>query len=805
MLRVRLRSRSREVRLPQRGRILAGRWRRACAGVGIAALAGTAWGGVWDTALDAGIRERGHGNISESVRLLEAVTAEAPNPAGRLRATRELALSLVQAGRLEDADKLLQAAHDAAKAAAGAAADPAQVAITLALGNVAAAEHDGRRAADFYQEALAAIRSGGAGQDLGVLAQLNLLRLQSPRADLDALDRLYPQIAAMRDPNQRAEAFFSLGAQAAVALDVAEGMRLPAEVGSASPAAVRAARILRMAYRSLSYAAELAQQTGDEPLQLEAADAIAQLYETEGRFADAMQLNQGGLALAQRMDLGQVEALLVRLEWRAGRLHRRLGDDPAALASYLRAARHLEAIRHDLPIEDDEGQSTYQTLLKPIFTNLLDLMLQNVDGLEGGEQPARLGSVLDALELTHQAEMQDYLGDRCSVDSIKEHAGAPLDAGVAVLYTVVLEDRLEVVARTNTGLLHHSVPIPAAALEAQIKQFRTELTDPGSTRYLATAQRFYGWLVGPFEAQLASRGIHELVFVPDGYLRLVPFAALHDGRGFVAERYAVSTITGLTMTETGNERESQTLSLLAGLSSPGPVVNTLISMGFMDSTPTGRAAARRAVAQAQPDASGHTPSAADSAHAGAESALRSELALPGVDTEIRELTALGKSKPLMNGDFTVGRFQQEVATGRYRLIHIASHGFFGDNARDSFLLAFDDLIRMDDLQRMIADNGTHGGAIELLTLSACETAEGNDRAPLGFAGAAIRARARSVVGTLWSVSDDAASRFMEAFYAGMERHGKAQAFAEAQRSLIGSEHFSHPFFWAPIVLIGNWN
>jgi CHAT domain-containing protein len=106
---------------------------------------------------------------------------------------------------------------------------------------------------------------------------------------------------------------------------------------------------------------------------------------------------------------------------------------------------------------------------------------------------------------------------------------------------------------------------------------------------------------------------------------------------------------------------------------------------------------------------------------------------------------------------------------------------------------------------VIADTGTQGGTIDLLTLSACETAEGNDRAPLGFAGAAIRARARSVVGTLWPVSDEAASQFMESFYRSMRQHGKAEAFAEAQRSLIESPRFSHPFYWAPLVLIGNWN
>ncbi len=736
--------------------------------------------------------------------MLEGVTASAPDSAARLRGTRELALSLVQAGRLKDADHLLEAAREAAKAVPGASADPEHAAINLALGNVAAAEHEGRRAIELYAEVVTAVRRDGVAADLGVVARLNLLRLRVPRADFEALKWVYPQVAAMRDPSARAQAFFNLGTQAAVALEVAEGIRRAEEVGTASPAELRAELALQLTYRCLSNAAELAKRTGDAPLEVETTDALAQLYESQGRFADAMRLTRSGVALAERLDPGQVEALLVRLEWRAGRLQHRLGDDTAALASYLRAAQHLEAIRHDLPIEDEDGESTYQTLLKPIYLNLLDLMLKNVDGLQGAEQPARLGSVLDALELTHQAEMQDYLGDRCSIDAIKQRADAPLGAGVAILYTLVLEDRLEVVVRSNAGIAHHAVPIAGSQLEDQVKQFRRELADTSSSRYLETAQRFYRWFVGPFEEELSKWGVHELVVVPDGTLRLVPFAVLHDGRRFVAERYAVSTVTGLTMTEAGTGRESQTLSLLAGLSSPGPVVNTLMTMGFMESSASGRAAARRAVAQSRGTAA-PSPSAQPGADSASAVALREELALPGVKTEIDELAALGKSKPLMNDDFTVARFESEVATGHYRLIHVASHGFFGDSAQDSFLLAYDDVIRMDDLQRVIADTGTQGGTIDLLTLSACETAEGNDRAPLGFAGAAIRARARSVVGTLWPVSDEAASQFMESFYSSMRQHGKAEAFAAAQRSLIGSPRFSHPFYWAPLVLIGNWN
>jgi hypothetical protein len=107
--------------------------------------AATVSAGSWELDLDAGIRERGRGNISESVRLLEGVTTSAPDPAGRLRATRELALSLVQAGRLTDADKILQAARGPANAVHGASAGSAQAAITLALGNVQRSTTDSGR------------------------------------------------------------------------------------------------------------------------------------------------------------------------------------------------------------------------------------------------------------------------------------------------------------------------------------------------------------------------------------------------------------------------------------------------------------------------------------------------------------------------------------------------------------------------------------------------------------------------------------------------------------------------------------
>ncbi len=400
------------------------------------------------------------------------------------------------------------------------------------------------------------------------------------------------------------------------------------------------------------------------------------------------------------------------------------------------------------------------------------------------------------IELAHQAELQDYLGDRCSVDSVRQGTNASVAAGVAIVYPIILKDRLEVVIRTSTTILHHAAPVPSGVLGRQVQRLRAELQDSSSNAYLESSHKLYEWLLAPFEQELAGANIRELVVVPDSYLRLIPFAALHDGKQFMAERYLVSTVTGLSMTDPNAVRGKKPVSLLAGLSTPGPVVDKLMAMGFSGST-------ANSTTRGLLDPPGQ---AAPGEVAGSQAAkMRTELSLPGVRTEINDLVPLAKSRSLLDSDFTVARFTQELQSGDYQVVHVASHGFFGRSSDQSFLVAYDDVIKLDDLQRLIAVHGDEGAGIELLTLSACDTATGDDRAPLGFAGAAIKARAKSVIGTLWSVSDVATQQFMEGFYAGLSEHGKAEALTRAQRTFIQSSRFSHPYFWAPYVLIGDWN
>lgn len=96
--------------------------------------------------------------------------------------------------------------------------------------------------------------------------------------------------------------------------------------------------------------------------------------------------------------------------------------------------------------------------------------------------------------------------------------------------------------------------------------------------------------------------------------------------------------------------------------------------------------------------------------------------------------------------------------------------------------------------------------IEILILSACQTAAGDKRAALGLAGVAVRSGARSTIATLWSVQDNSTAELITHFYAALKQPGitRAEALRQAQLSLLRSLDYQHPYYWAPFVLVGNW-
>lgn len=142
----------------------------------------------------------------------------------------------------------------------------------------------------------------------------------------------------------------------------------------------------------------------------------------------------------------------------------------------------------------------------------------------------------------------------------------------------------------------------------------------------------------------------------------------------------------------------------------------------------------------------------------------------------------------------------------YRIIHIASHGFLGGTPDQNFIMTYDKCLNMNHLEDYIKPKQLAEQPIELITLSACQTAEGDDRSPLGLAGVALKSGARRVIGSLWPVSDKATQLLLSEFYLYLKDKNvsKAQALRQAQLSLIKTDVFEHPFYWSAFILMGNW-
>jgi CHAT domain-containing protein len=182
-------------------------------------------------------------------------------------------------------------------------------------------------------------------------------------------------------------------------------------------------------------------------------------------------------------------------------------------------------------------------------------------------------------------------------------------------------------------------------------------------------------------------------------------------------------------------------------------------------------------------------------------------ALNNVSLELKEIQDKVSSVVLLNQDFTTEALQKKIKFSDYPIVHIATHGQFSSSLEDTFLLAWNSRIHINELDSILQTRTPNReNAIELLVLSACETATGDQWAALGLAGMAVRAGARSTLATLWSVNDRATAELMSKFYQELAtKHvPKAEAIRQAQLQLLHSQWYKHPFYWAPYVLLGNW-
>ena len=191
---------------------------------------------------------------------------------------------------------------------------------------------------------------------------------------------------------------------------------------------------------------------------------------------------------------------------------------------------------------------------------------------------------------------------------------------------------------------------------------------------------------------------------------------------------------------------------------------------------------------------------------GVSEAVQGFPALPNVAAELQELQTLLGSQNLVNREFLAANFEKKLKEEQFSIVHVASHGEFGNDVENTFLLTFDDKVSLDRLNQMIGVLRFRDDPLELLTLSACDTAAGDDRAALGLAGMAIKAGARSALATLWNINDEATVGLVMDFYRELKNPAisRVVALQRAQLKLIENPRYEHPGYWSAFLMINNW-
>ncbi|MEM9219909.1 MAG: CHAT domain-containing protein [Cyanobacteria bacterium P01_F01_bin.150] len=582
----------------------------------------------------------------------------------------------------------------------------------------------------------------------------------------------------------------------------------------------------------------------DERAIAHASGALGHWYETQQNWTAAKAQTHTALQKSQAI---QAADIAYQWQWQLGRIIQAEADTPAplpprspaplpprspaltkseAIDYYSAAIKTLNDLRSDLVALNPDVQFSFKEQVEPVYRELVGLLLREKD--PGQAQLSQARDVIESLQL---AELDNFFRDTCARP--REVNIGSVDPTAAVFYPILLDNtagqpgqnpqkasqRLEVILQIpNHPHLPRSpltkrgrkiptsppvLPLTKGELEGVLPQKEPEQISPSTTlvhisqtfdhqdvtqiaidlqnnlkrlstptgRIKSQSQQLYDWIVRPFEQELDyatdrdSSPIKTLAFVLDGPLRNLPMSVLYDGDRYLVERYAIALTPGLQLLNP-QPLQRQSLNILLGGAENAPSF-TSVGLGPL-------------------------------ANVGRE--------LDGISVTIPS------SEALRDQVFLQANIQAGLKDTPFNVVHFATHGKFSSDPEQTFILDWQQRISANDMDILLRVNDPERSLetpIELLVLSACETASGDDRAALGLAGIAIRAGARSTLATLWQVNDASTTEFMVRFYKELINPNvtKADALRNAQLSFLrDSPHTrrNRPNRWAPFTLVGNW-
>lgn len=620
-----------------------------------------------------------------------------------------------------------------------------QSAILFSLGNTARSQQDTPAAIRFYQQA-----ADLAPMPLTkVQAQINLFSLlahtNQPSIAPPLLSTIQTQLASL--PASQASIYAHVHLAQALLKRVAHGQPMP---GTGS---------LKDVADLLATATQQARNLRDPRAEAYALGTLGSVYEQADQWQNAQALTQKALRLAQAVNAPDIT---YRWHWQLGRLFKQQGQIPEAIAAYDAAVNELQSLRRDLVAVNREVQFSFRESVEPVYRESVELLVQRQ--VDESTQP-NLKKALKRLEALQLAELDNFFREAC-LDTQTVLLDQVVDQDnptTAIIYPMILPNQLEVIVKIpQQPLHHHTIRLPKQEVERHLQQLQQSLTELDATDRIQTqSQQVYRWLIEPIAANLNQQKVNTLVFVLDGALRSIPMAGLYDGQHYLVEDYAVVLSPGLQLFPPKPLAREQLNVLAAGLIEP--------PLNFQQQFPP----------------------------------------LPAIKSELDLIAQTGiPVQQLVDQAFTSQALQTKVNSAGFNIVHLATHGQFSSQAKDTFILAADGPINVTQLDSLLRSrNQSRSEAIELLVLSACQTAQGDDRATLGLAGVAVKAGARSTLASLWQIDDQSTAILIGEFYRQLANNNvtKAEALRQAQLDLLKNyPNYDRPAYWAAYVLVGSW-
>jgi CHAT domain-containing protein len=512
------------------------------------------------------------------------------------------------------------------------------------------------------------------------------------------------------------------------------------------------AKLATAGTEALRRAVDSARRLSDDRALSQSLGKWGDVLETEEKLDEALGKTLLALHQAQR---AQLLDLVYLWQHQAGRILKKQKNMPRALDMYRMATQSLNLFKKGLAQECGIADGSFQEMTKPVYLDLAELLIDAAEAsADAGEKQLLLLEARKTVEALRTEELRDYFEDACLGAERTERASlSDVPPHTALIYTIMLPSRMELLVTLPDGIKRFRVAESSATVGREVRILRLTIENRFPA-WVTSARKLYDWLIRPIEADLARHDVTTIVFVPDGPLRNIPLTVLHDGTRSIIEKYAVATIQGLSFASAPS----------AGGERPG----TMMLAGLSESV------------QGYP-------------------------ALTNVTEEAKGIRTSFPGVSLINRDFQVQKVKEQLDLMPYPLIHIASHGEFTGNARNNYILTWDGRMTLDHLDRFIKNSAIRKTPVELLSLSACRTAAGDDRASLGLAGLAVKSGARTAVASLWDIDDKSTSELFIEFYHIVKEGGnisRAEALRRAQ--LIIRQRYDHPYFWSPFLLIGNW-